>query len=134
MFVRWKTREHWRTKFVWRRHRNTDEIYCVGKTKEYDGKSSSAVLVCSERVNGKPRQRIVCYLGHIKEKSLDSKARQLYFWEGIDRHLDALSLSPAERQRIEEQLREVVPRPSPEEVEKDKQETLDKLLRHFGRL
>lgn len=61
------------------------------------------------------------------------KARQLSFWEGVDQNLDALSLSPAERRQIEEQLLERIPRPTPEEVEKDKQETLAKLLRHFGR-
>jgi hypothetical protein len=108
MFVRWKTREHWRTKY---------KQWPKWRTKEYNGKSFSAVLVRSERIDGKPRQKIVAYLGHIKEKSLDSKARRLYFWESVDRHLDTLVLSLAERQRIEEQLRERIPRPTLEEMD-----------------
>jgi hypothetical protein len=91
------------------------------------------VLVRSERVDGEPRQRIVAYLGYIEEDSLDSKASQLSFWEDVDRHLDALALSLAELQGIEKQLRERITRPTPEEVEKDKQETLDKLRTYFGR-
>jgi len=118
MFVHWKTRAAWRAyKDV--PHRNP-------------GKSFSAVLICSESVDGELQQRVVASLGHIEEDFLDSKARQFSFWEGVDRHLNALTLSPAERQHIEEQLRDVVARPTPEEVEKDRRESLEKLLRHFG--
>jgi hypothetical protein len=120
MFVRWKIRVPWRAwykDFPWRN----------------PGMSFSAVLVRSERVNGKPRQKIVAYLGHIKEKNLDSKAQRLYFWESVDRPLDALVLSPAERQQIEEEILQRVDRPAREVVEREKQETLDKLRALFGR-
>ena len=119
MFVRWKTRVPWRAFYKDFPHRNP-------------GKSFSAVLVRSERIDGEPRQRIVAYLGHIKEEYLDSKAQRLYFWEGVDRQLNALTFSPEERQRIEEQLRAVVTRPTPEEVERDKHEVRDRLLRLRG--
>jgi hypothetical protein len=120
MFVRWTTRTPWRA-YKDFPHRNPR-------------KSFSAVLVRSERTDGEPRQRIVCYLGHLKEEYLDSQASQLSFWEGVDCHLDALALTLAERRGIEEQLRTVVARPTPEEVERDKHEVLDKLLKYFGRL
>jgi hypothetical protein len=118
MFVRWTTRVSWRAyKDV--PHRNP-------------GKSFSAALVCNESVEGEPRQRIIASLGHIQEDALDSKANQLSFWAGVDRHLDVVALSSAERQEIEEQLREVVARPTPEEVEQDKHEVRDRLLRLMG--
>jgi hypothetical protein len=134
MSVRWKTREDWHTKYQCSHNRNTDKIYCSGKTKEHNGKSFSAALVRSERVDGKPRQCIVAYLGHIKEKYLGVLAQRLYFWESVVRHLAALPLSPVERQRIEEQIRARVERPPREAVERDRQESLDKLLKHFSRL
>src|SRR5687768_3786878 len=119
MFVHWKIRGSWRAyKDV--PHRNP-------------GRSFSAVLIRSESVDGELQQRVVASLGYIEEDFLDSKARQLSFWEGVDRHLDALALSPATRQHIEAQLRDVVARPTPEEVEQDKHEVRDRLLRLMGR-
>jgi hypothetical protein len=119
MFVHWKIRGAWRAyKDV--PHRNP-------------GRSFSAVLIRSESVDGELQQRVVASLGYIEEDFLDSKARQLSFWEGVDRYLNALALSPGERQRIEEQLRDVVARPTPEEVTKDKREVRDRLLRLMGR-
>jgi hypothetical protein len=120
MFVRWKTRVPWRAHKDFP-HRNP-------------GTSFSAVLVRSERREGEPRQRIVAHLGHITEDNIDSNARQLSFWQGVDRHLDALTLSPEDRRQIEAQVRARIPRPTPEEVERDKHETLERLSRHFRRL
>ncbi|MDQ3753465.1 MAG: hypothetical protein M3371_01885 [Acidobacteriota bacterium] len=38
-------------------------------------KCACAVLVKCVRVEGKPRQKVVCYLGHIKERDIGSPAR-----------------------------------------------------------
>jgi hypothetical protein len=118
MFVRWTMRASW-----WA---YKDFLHRT------PGKSFSAALVRNESVDGQPRRRLVASLGYIKEEALDSKACQLSFWEGVDCHLDALALSPMERQGIENQLRAVVARPTPEEVEQDKHEVRDRLLRLRG--
>jgi hypothetical protein len=120
IFVRWNTRA------LWRVHKDSPH--------RNPGTRLSAVLVHSESVEGKLREILLARLGHIKEEDIDVPEQQLWFWNAIDRHLDALSLSPEERLQIEEQICERIPRPTPEEVERDKKETLEKLLRHFGRL
>src|SRR5262245_31779952 len=120
MFVRWKTRTPRRSWYADFPHRNP-------------GPSYSAVLVRSERVDGKPRQKVVLYLGHIKEKYRHSPARRFYFWERADRLLDSLNLTPAERQKIEEQLSAVVRRAIRDEVAQARQETMERLARAFSR-
>jgi hypothetical protein len=122
MFVRWKTQERWRTNFVWLRPSKSADICYSHKEKYYAGKKFSAVLVRSERVGGKPRQKIVAYLGHINEKKAGVPAQRLYFWKAVGYRLDALSLSPTERQRIEEQIGKVITQPTPEEAARIEQE------------
>jgi hypothetical protein len=121
MFVRWKTRIPQRPWYKDFPHRNP-------------GKSFSAELVRSERVDGKPRQKIVAYLGHMKEKHLAVPLRRYHFWEGVDRQLAALVLSPAGRQRIEERLSAVVARATVEEVERSRQEIRERLLKVADRV
>jgi len=69
----------------------------------------SAQLVKSERVDGKPRQRIVAYLGALQDGARDVRARE-WFWKRLLPRLDALNLDAAERARIVAQIAEVVPR------------------------
>jgi hypothetical protein len=80
----------------------------------------AAVLVQSERRDGKPRQKIVAYLGFVREEHAREKvwARKM-FWDEARRRLDALGLGPAERQKVEAALGARVPRPTAEEVEED---------------
>jgi hypothetical protein len=121
MFVRWKTRiprQPWYKDFP---HRNP-------------GKSFSAELVRSERVDGQPRQKVVAYLGHIKEKYLDVPSRRYHFWEHVDQQLKALGVSLAERQRIEARLSAVVARATVEEAEQSRREAMEGLLRIAGRV
>ena len=68
-------------------------------------------------MNGQPRQKVVRYLAHIKEKFLWAPAHRQWFWECVDWHLDDLGLDAPMRQRIEETLITVVPRPTPAELE-----------------
>ncbi len=92
MYVRWKTRKM--TSFLAR-----------GKT------ALTAVLVESCRVDGRPRQRHVCYLGTVVEELATHPFRQSGFWATAERHLDALNLDPLTRERIETALLAKVPRP-----------------------
>jgi hypothetical protein len=75
-----------------------------------------AVLVEAHRDNGKPRQRIIRYLAHIKEEYLSETAHQEYFWERVDWHLSDLELDPASRGEIESKIGDKVKRPSEQEI------------------
>jgi hypothetical protein len=74
-------------------------------------------LVESQRINGKPRQRTLAYLGSIRDRHLESPWARHWFWREVSRRLDALTLPKQERVRIEARLLAVVPRPSQEEQE-----------------
>ena len=62
----------------------------------------TAVLVECRRVDGNPRQRVVAYLGGIREAYVDERERaHRTFWRGVDERLDALGLDPETRARVE---------------------------------
>lgn len=66
-----------------------------------------AELVESRRVDGAPRQRILAYLGGIREGRIEvALGRHINFWRGVTRRLDDLGdgLKPGERERVEEAL------------------------------
>ena len=94
MFVRWQRRGRVRT-----------------------GKASplmSAVLVDSRRVGGKPRQKVVAYLGGIRETRINVSERyHREFWQSVDDRLDALQLDPDIRERIEASIESRVRRVTP---------------------
>jgi hypothetical protein len=75
-----------------------------------------AVLVESYRVDGKPRQRHVAYLGSV-HSDLDVHDRA-WFWHRMNAKLDALSnrIPAAERPKIEAALAAKVPPVTAEEV------------------
>ena len=82
----------------------------------------SAMLVESRRhiLDGKPRQRVVRYLGSIQDVHLtgDQAMRSCNrFWVAVEWHLNDLSrLSAEQRSAIETALLRVVPRPTPDEL------------------
>ena len=67
MFVRWQTRE--------RRNR------AFGGDKG-PGMHWSAILVEGQRIDGKPVQRHVAYLGGITESAIELPAQRAFFWNG----------------------------------------------------
>jgi hypothetical protein len=87
-----------------------------------DGDSLDAVLVKSERVNGKPRQKVVCYLARVNEGRLNHRALPFEFWEAVGPKLSSLDLSAEEYAKIESQLAAVVRRPSEAEKRKFNEE------------
>ena len=89
----------------WKRKRLTR---CWRKTM---GDSLSAVLVRSERVDGRPRQRYVRHLGAIPEQQIGTYGWALDFWHSVDASLTALELLPDERERLAGQVATRVPRP-----------------------
>ena len=74
-----------------------------------------AVLVESRRVDGKPRQRVISYLGGIREAYIDEReGKHRAFWRGVDDRLDPLGLDPATRARVEASVESRVRRVTPE--------------------
>ena len=105
MFVRWKRRKTPRTKLgrAPRRHDDAgDSLYCV--------------LVESQRINGSPRQKLICYLGSIKESYIERPWVRLVFWEKVRVKLDKIALARTDRIKVEESIGRVIPKVSEEEV------------------
>jgi hypothetical protein len=77
-------------------------------------KNTTAILVESTRVNGKPRQRHIAYLGSIDYWALNGKNDVQYraqWWHNISSKLDALGnrVLPENRRKIEAALAKEVP-------------------------
>ena len=70
----------------------------------------TATLVESRRIDGKPRQHHVAYLGGIRDTEIQHDGCRDRFWEGAEAKLAALNLPESERVRIEAALEDVVPR------------------------
>jgi hypothetical protein len=75
MFIRWAKRL--------RGHRG-------GKTYVHWG----AVLIEAVRVDGKPRQRYVAYLGGFSEQGIENVHQRCRFWDRVNERLHALSDRP----------------------------------------
>lgn len=71
----------------------------------------SAYLVEAVRVDGKPRQKTLAYLGCIRESQIDAHWHRVDFWTVADAKLAELELKRAEQRAVEKALAEVVGRP-----------------------
>jgi hypothetical protein len=131
MFVRWERRERVSVK----RRRLRDERgrkHYVAAPPRKTGEFVLVVrLVKSERRDGKPRQKVVAYLGIVREEYAEHPTHREAFWRRASARLDALGLDPEERGKIEAALLARVPRPSAEEVaaaERKRHEEMQALL------
>lgn len=80
--------------------------------KKPGGDLLAASLVESVRVDGKPRQRTVAYLGSIAESDTQPGGRSVLvrcFWRAVRERLDALALDAATADAILVKLAERVP-------------------------
>ena len=75
-----------------------------------------AFLVDSVRVEGRPRQRILGYLGAIRERYQQAPAHRLRFWSQVAPRLTALQVDPGTRTALEACLARVVPRLTPADL------------------
>ncbi len=105
----------------WQRRRETYAYY-----QETVGDLLMASLVESRRVNGKPRHRLIAYLGSIREKHAqggpEKAVCQDNFWRDVARRLGRRGLlgnriSPVEHAKIEEALAKRVRRPAQAEID-----------------
>jgi hypothetical protein len=80
----------------------------------------SVFLVENYVEEGKMKERLIDHLGAIEERFLNSNARDMrafhqgLFWAKLDKKLDSLKLSTGERDKIEAEISEMVPRPAEE--------------------
>jgi len=72
-----------------------------------------AFLVHSVRVEGRPRQRILGYLGVIRVRYQHTPAHRQRFWQQVEQRLSALQIDPETRAALEACLARVVPRLTP---------------------
>lgn len=94
----------------WNRKKRTKNIAWV---KE-EGDLLYAVLVENTRIDGKPRQRTIKYLGGIGERQ--NIYTQIKFWEKAEENLSTLNLDDSIRNKIIDKLKEKVTRPSEKEL------------------
>lgn len=107
MFVRWKiTRRAREWKLVDKQHGHYQPVNLL-----------AAYLVESTRIEGKPRQKIIAYLGSIKDTRLAYVTHQHYFWTRAQAALHRLGLPGAQRWEIERKLLVRVPMPSQQAYE-----------------
>ena len=71
-----------------------------------------AILVENVRVDGKPTQRHIAYLGGITERNIahEKPAHRIYFWNGVEQKLAVLNFSAKERTTIMQLIAKRVPR------------------------
>ncbi len=74
-------------------------------------RSLRAELVKSyrDKITSLPRNKVVCYLGSIRESNLKFSLARDYFWWQVNIKLYRLSLSATERKKIIENISERVP-------------------------
>ncbi len=126
MFIRWKRRKKAQTKpgrYPRRHSEHGDSLYCV--------------LVESQRVNGSPRQKVICYLGSVDEGDRERLCVRVDFWDDVLAKLDRLKLDSAERTRIEESIGLIVSRAPEDEVaafKKEREAFLEASAQLFRRL
>jgi hypothetical protein len=94
------------------------ENQIVEAGKNGRGRSLVAVLVEDYQEAKKSKMRFIEQLGSIKERILNSRARDMrafhqgLFWARVDKKLDHLTLKPEQRKEIESKISETVPRPN----------------------
>ena len=94
------------------------EKQSVEAGKNGRGRSLVAVLVEDDQGTEKSKMHFVEQLGSIRERMLNSKARDMrafhqgLFWAHVDKKLNHLTLSPEQRKVIESKISETVPRPN----------------------
>jgi site-specific recombinase XerD len=75
-----------------------------------------AILVRSVRVDGKPRQQIVNYLGSIRESKISRVGYRVSFWMKVERTLKRQKIEDSVYRKVLSTLSKVVPLPTEEEI------------------
>jgi hypothetical protein len=105
---------HYARMFVrWHLHRSQDRIARHRKRKDREARLR-AILVEAVRIDGKPRQRHIAYLGSIRHDCTGKVDYRVRFWRDARKAFDRLGkrLTAAGRTRVEELIGERVRRPT----------------------
>ncbi len=104
MFVRWQSRK--RTS-----HSSVFGPYWGEDGQRFYDTTWMALLVESRRVNGKPCQKHIAYLGSFPESALSIPHQRDYFWIHLREKLDRLGnrITADQRANIERKIAERVP-------------------------
>ncbi len=104
MFVRWQKR------------RRGSRAFGLARGKDVHW---AAVLVESNRVDGKPRQQHIAYLGGITDSGIEIAAQRAWFWQEVAHQFDRLAnrISRDDRRRLEATIAKKVPRLTREEYD-----------------
>jgi hypothetical protein len=80
----------------------------------FDWTALSLILAESKRIDGKPRQRHIAYLGGIRDDEITDVGSRCIFWDSVRAAFDRLDnqIVPADRKRFEVAIAARVPRPS----------------------
>ena len=115
MFVGWQSRQRARPAFG-QTIRPPGREVLRAKTRKPDV-HWAAILVEAVRIDGRPKQQHVAYLGGITDSAIEILPQRCYFWESVTKHLDQIAnrLSPDQRQGIETAIARRVPLPTPVE-------------------
>ena len=113
MFVRWQSRKRRHPAFggPGKQIRGGDDwAYTRPGTSEQD-KHWAAILVERVRVEGRPTQRHVAYLGGVTDSAIEIAAQRMFFWNDVKQRLDRLSnrITAEDRKRIEAAIAAKVP-------------------------
>ena len=97
------------------------------KTPGYDATALSLILAETKRIDGKPRQRHLAYLGGITDDQIKSPGSRCTFWDSVTAAFERLGnqVTPSDRQRFEAAIAERVPCPSAKDykaVERERHE------------
>lgn len=62
-----------------------------------------------DKVSGKPRNKLVRYLGSIRESKLSNPIARAYFWLGANDKISRLFITASEKENIRSQIKNRVP-------------------------
>ncbi len=106
MYVRWKRQ-------IYKPHPS----YYAWKRDERERVTWRAFLVECKRIDGKPRQHIVSYLGCMDERWIGDMWEHIRFWQGIGRRVKPLALTDDQRKAMERGVSSRVRAPSQAEYD-----------------
>lgn len=87
-----------------------------------------AILAENREVEGKIRPKTIKYLGGLRENH-PSPYRRIRFWEKVEKNLSELELPPETMEKIIISLEKRVPKPSDDDLEKEREEVSKKVTK-----
>jgi hypothetical protein len=114
MYVRWKKQK---------RQKKEHGYYFIPNSyhpqhMEKEASLLIAYLAENVRIDGKPKQKIISYLGSINDAKITNLSANEKFWQSVTSHLRTLPLDKDQRKNIEHMLQERIPKVSDREMYK----------------